>query len=292
VKIKVDIVISNESNDRTFLEMIVNVRKVEYDSRVIMNRDTEKNPFFDIYFGTDFEKEIVKEWLKHEAYRFENLSKNTTVKQMTIYERVKIKSTNLKILKKGVKLALEDIRIRDERVYYKSRLFISESDHLKLHLLRKHHDSSMQNHSEYRHMHAKLLKNYYWDKIKDDCRRYATNCFICRRAKTYNISKQSLLTSLSISQRKWMNFFFDFVTKLSKYRKRNQIFQNIFVIVNRLTKRKLYESMTNIETQNLFDVFKGRVFCCYDLSISLMSDRDELSRDVATHILKGAGVVY
>jgi hypothetical protein len=111
--------------------------------------------------------------------------------------------------------------------------------------------------------------------MKDDCRKYATNCFICRRAKTYNISKQDLLTPLPISQRKWMNLSFDFVTKLSKCRRRNQIFQNILVIVNRLTKRKLYESMTNIEIQNLFDAFKRRVFCCYDLPTSLMNDRGE-----------------
>jgi hypothetical protein len=74
--------------------MIMNVKKTEYDSRVIMNRDTKKNSFFEIYFETDFEKEIVKKWLKHEIYKFESLSKSTTIKSMTIYERVKIKNTN------------------------------------------------------------------------------------------------------------------------------------------------------------------------------------------------------
>lgn len=180
-----------------------------------------------------------------------------------------------KILKKRMKLILENIEIRENRVYYKSRLFILEFNDLKLHFLRKHHDFSLQSHSEYRNMHSKLLKNYYWDKMKNDCRRYATNCFIYRRTKVYNISKQDLLTSLSISQRKWMNLSFDFVTKLSKCRRRNQIFENILVIVDRLIKRKLYESMMNIETQNLFNAFKRRVFCCYDLSISLINDRDE-----------------
>ncbi len=61
VKIKIDVLISNESNDRTFLEMIVNVKKTEYDLRVIVNRDTMKHSFYEIYFETNFEKEIVKE---------------------------------------------------------------------------------------------------------------------------------------------------------------------------------------------------------------------------------------
>ncbi len=66
-----------------------------------------------------------------------------------------------KTLRKSVKLALKDIAIRSDRVYYKSPLFILEFDELKLHLLKKHHDLSMQNHSEYKTMYVKLLKNYY-----------------------------------------------------------------------------------------------------------------------------------
>ncbi len=61
VKIKIDVLISNESDDRTSLEMIVNVRKAEYDLRVIVNRDTMKHSFYEIYFEATFEKEIVKE---------------------------------------------------------------------------------------------------------------------------------------------------------------------------------------------------------------------------------------
>ena len=60
VKVKVDICISNESNDLTSLEMIVIVKKTEYDSRVIINRETSKNFFFEIYLEADFEKKIVK----------------------------------------------------------------------------------------------------------------------------------------------------------------------------------------------------------------------------------------
>ncbi len=61
VKIKIDVFISNKSNDRTSLEMIVNVTKAEYDLRVIVNRDTMKHSFYEIYFETSFEKKIVKE---------------------------------------------------------------------------------------------------------------------------------------------------------------------------------------------------------------------------------------
>ncbi len=61
VKIKIDVLILNESDDRTSLEMIVNVKKAEYNLRVIVNCDTMKHSFYEIYLETNFEKEIVKE---------------------------------------------------------------------------------------------------------------------------------------------------------------------------------------------------------------------------------------
>jgi hypothetical protein len=95
VKIEIDVFISNKSDDWTFLEMIVNIKKVEYDLRFIVNRDLIKHSFYEIYFETNFEKEIVKEWFENEAYEFLNLLKNTTIKQISIYERVKMNFKSL-----------------------------------------------------------------------------------------------------------------------------------------------------------------------------------------------------
>ena len=61
VKIKVVVFISDKSNDNTSLEKIVYVKKVEHDSRVIVNRDTKKNLYFNIHWKTIFKKKIVKE---------------------------------------------------------------------------------------------------------------------------------------------------------------------------------------------------------------------------------------
>ncbi|KAL8816387.1 MAG: hypothetical protein Q9191_008340, partial [Dirinaria sp. TL-2023a] len=61
VKIKVDVPISDEFDGRTSLEKIVNVRKADFGSRVIVNRGTEQNPYFEIYPGAEFGKEIVKD---------------------------------------------------------------------------------------------------------------------------------------------------------------------------------------------------------------------------------------
>jgi hypothetical protein len=53
-----------------------------------------------------------------------------------------------KLSKKGTKLSLENIELRDNRVYHKNRLMISNSNELRLHLLKNimiHHFRDIQN---------------------------------------------------------------------------------------------------------------------------------------------------
>jgi hypothetical protein len=86
-----------------------------------VNRDTKKNFFFEIYLETKFEKEIVRKWLKYEIYKFENLSRSTTIKKMTIYERVKIKNKT-KLTQNQTQYYL--INVEDENyIIIKSKLF-------------------------------------------------------------------------------------------------------------------------------------------------------------------------
>jgi len=61
VKIKVSVEILDESDDLTFLEKVVIVRKAEFESRVIVNHETDVNSYFEIHSEIDFEKEVVKE---------------------------------------------------------------------------------------------------------------------------------------------------------------------------------------------------------------------------------------
>jgi len=61
VKIKVSVEILDESDDLTSLEKVVIVRKAEFESRVIVNRETDVNSYFKIHSEIDFEKEVIKE---------------------------------------------------------------------------------------------------------------------------------------------------------------------------------------------------------------------------------------
>ena len=123
-------------------------------------------------------------------------------------------------------------------------------------------------------MYLKLSENYYWVNIKETCRRYATNCSICRRAKAYNTQKQRLLTPLPIFERKWIDLSMNFVMNLPKCRRRNRIYENILIVVNRLIKKKIYESMRLMSTEDLLKILHRRIFSCYEFPKSIVSDRE------------------
>ncbi len=61
VKIKVSVEISDEFDGLTLLEKVVIVRKAEFESRIIVNRETDVNSYYEIHSETNFEKEVVKE---------------------------------------------------------------------------------------------------------------------------------------------------------------------------------------------------------------------------------------
>ena len=177
------------------------------------------------------------------------------------------------LIKKGFRCAMGDLRVTENRLYINKKLYAPESPALRVRILRDHHDSSLQGHPGYKAMYKALTGHYFWLNMKEDCKRYAVNCSTCRRTKAYNTKKQGLLNPLPIPNRKWSDLSVDYVEFLPKSRIRGQIYQHILVIVDRLTKRRLYEPMTSLDTEELVDAMRRRVFSSYGLPISFVNDR-------------------
>ena len=177
------------------------------------------------------------------------------------------------LIRKGFKCAMGDIRVIDNRLYINSKLYIPELPALRVRILKEHHDPPLQGHPGYKAMYKKMTGNYFWLNMKEDCKRYAINCSTCRRTKAYNTKKQGLLNPLPIPNRKWSDLSVDYVEFLPRNRIRGRIYQHALVIVDRLTKRRLYEPMTSLDTEELVDAMRRRVFSSYGLPTSFVNDR-------------------
>ena len=129
------------------------------------------------------------------------------------------------------------MKIKNEQLYVKNRMYVPENEVLQLHLLQQHHNSSIHGHPGYKAIYRMIQVNYFWFEMAKHCKQYASNCLMCRHTKTYMVQKQGFLNLLLISNRKWIDLLLDFVVKLPKYRRRNRVFQYILVVIDWLTKQ-------------------------------------------------------
>jgi hypothetical protein len=178
------------------------------------------------------------------------------------------------MLKKKFKLFMKSLIIKNDILYLRNQLIVFASDELRLRLLKKYHDSFVEKHLEYKTMFHAMISSYFWSKMKDDCRRYAINCITCRRTKVYNIQKQELLTSLLISNRKWLNLSLNFVKFLFECTRKNRTYRHILMIIDRLIKKQLYKFMMSLFTDELMNVMQRRMFFTYELLVIMINDRD------------------
>ena len=172
-----------------------------------------------------------------------------------------------------------DLTLRDSdrggktRLYVKGKIYVPENENLRLFLLQQHHDLPTQGHPGYKTMLRKMLENWYWLKMPQNCKRYATNCLVCRRTKAYNTKKQGLLNPLPVPDQKWTALSLDFVVELPECHRRNRVFCHILVVVDRLTKQKMYKPLEGFSTSEFIEAMHWRVFSAHGYPLSIVNDR-------------------
>ena len=119
-----------------------------------------------------------------------------------------------------------------------------------------------------------MLKNQYWLRMPQDCKWYAANCLVCRRTKTYNIKRPGSLNPLPILNQKQTDISLDFVVELPKCHQQNCVFCYILVIVDRLTKQKLYKPLKSLSTNKFIEAMHWRVFLTHGYSLSIVNNCD------------------
>ena len=182
------------------------------------------------------------------------------------------------LIKQGLKLVMGDLTLNSgpgdsTRLHVKGKMYVPDDKRLRLFLLQQHHNPLIQGHSEYKSMLWKLLENWYWLGMPQDCKQYATNYSTCRRTKAYSTKKQGLLNPLPISNRKWMDLSLDFVINLPDCQQQNQTFWHILLMVDRLTKRRLYKLLKTLYIGEFIDAMHWRVFSAHKYSLSIVNDQ-------------------
>ena len=70
-----------------------------------------------------------------------------------------------------------------------------------------------------------------------------------------------------------MDLSLDFVVNLPECRRRNRTFQHILVVVDRLTKERIYEPLEGLSTGEFIEAMHRRVFSAHGYLLSIVNDQ-------------------
>ena len=188
-------------------------------------------------------------------------------------KREKLRRVLADIVKSEVCLKLRDCEIKNELLWIKKRLYVSDNEVIQSAILKRIHNSSFEDHVDRATIYDRLSRNYYWSRMTDTMFRYVKACIHCRRIKVYRENKQDLLKPLSISERYFHDIFVDFIISLSICLRHGRKFQHIMMMIDRLFKKKKFIFLDFLKIEIVMQAFLKYVWREKEYSISIISNR-------------------
>ncbi|EFQ89999.1 hypothetical protein PTT_13528 [Pyrenophora teres f. teres 0-1] len=91
--------------------------------------------------------------------------------------------------------------------------------------------------------------------MTDTIVRFTNNCTTCRRSKVNRYAKHGLLHLLPVPEKYWVDISIDFITLLPPSKWCGHLYRHIMVVVDRLSKKKKFIAMENMEVPTVVDKF-------------------------------------
>lgn len=175
------------------------------------------------------------------------------------------------------RISLSDCTVDSEdRLWYRSRLFVPNSDPLRLQLINDHHTLPSCGHPGVAKTYELLSRGYFWPLMKQTISRFIRNCHTCARAKPSRQRLRGLLKPLAVPSNRWEEISMDLVTGLPKTQLQGQTVDAVLVVIDRLTKmRHLIACSTDGGTTapEIAKLFIRHVWKHHGLPRTIVSDR-------------------
>jgi len=159
--------------------------------------------------------------------------------------------------------------LRDDILLYNECLYIGPT--LRAKVLQFIHASPVAGHAGYDKTIHRARKDFYWQGMKSDIKKFIRECHICQRVKSENVSPAGLLQPLPIPARPWLSISMDFIDGLPL----SMGYSVIWVIVDCLTKFAHFLPLKHPYTaEKLAQLFISQLFKIHGMPTSIISDRD------------------
>lgn len=224
---------------------------------------------------------IVRQWEPHEA---NNLGNTTLPKEVSkanqkddsyISIRAHLNDPTKYAKPEGIKL--KSCRISKSLLMKRNQLWVPDDKGFRLRVIKEIHDQLAVGHPGKKQTSNMIQHHYYWPHMRKTIEQYVWNCHVCRRAKAVRDAYNGLLQLLPVPKKPWVNVTMDFVIGLPKYYTYGQIYDAIFMVIDRLLKKCHYilylKDNESISAKATAKFFMRYIWSREGLSISLTSDR-------------------
>ena len=166
-------------------------------------------------------------------------------------------------------------QIRDGLVYFEDwngnfRLCVPES--LRVSVMSEVHNILTESaHGGHAKTYNRIASTYYWPRMSRDIKRYVSTCDICQKSKPKRHAPFGLLQPIPIPTQPFEVVSMDFIPELPL----SDGFDNIFVIVDKLTKYAIFiPTTTTIGEKETAELFFHHVISKFGIPRQVISDRD------------------
>nr|GEY70186.1 putative reverse transcriptase domain-containing protein [Tanacetum cinerariifolium] len=143
---------------------------------------------------------------------------------------------------------------------------------MRIVIMHESHKSKYSIHPGSDKMYQDMKKLYWWPNMKADIATYVSKCLTCATVKAEHQRPLGLLVQPKMPQWKWNNITMDFVMKLPKS---SQGYDNIWVIVDRLTKSAIFTPMRETDSmEKLARMYLKEVVTRHGIHVLIICDRD------------------
>src|SRR3984885_12387754 len=170
-----------------------------------------------------------------------------------------------------------------ELLRYDDRIWVPDSDNLRLQVLLNNHDHPIAGHYGQNKTLELIRRDYTWPGLRTFVKAYCKSCTACARSKAPRHRPYGNLRQLPIPEKPWNSISIDFIEQLPS----SSGYTSILVIVDRLSKQAIfiptYDTITSVQLAQLFIL---HVFSKHGVPSHVTSDR---GTEFVSHFFRSLG---
>lgn len=168
----------------------------------------------------------------------------------------------------------DKIAVVDGLLYFKDRLWLPDSDELRLEVARIEHDSKVAGHFGMEKTEELMTRNFYWPGMSKWIADYVRSCHSCQQNKSPRHLRSGLLQPLELPFTPWESISMDFITGLPEVNGND----SIWVIVDRFTKMAHFIPLQKGKrnARDCARTFIREIWKLHGLPRTIVSDRDPI----------------